>query len=866
MNSAGEADSEKLSIASLERIDELCTQFENAIRSGGESPNVRSLLERASSDAAKETLFRELLGIHFECLPLEERAAVAVSYRKKFPDYMVIINATFGETDSLSVKDFAKLLVQSQLFDRKHVEADYKKISRKRKPASGNEFAKALEELGRLTQFQISEITAGRGKSLVFGNYHVLHPIGEGGMGAVFKARHRRMDRLVALKTIHSKFIQDFDAVSRFHREVKAAARLTHPNIVTAFDADEANGTHFLAMEFVDGEDLSILVRKTGPLSLELAVDCIHQSALGLKFAHESGVVHRDIKPSNLLLTNDGNIKILDMGLARLDETRREDLTGQSEKDLTRSGAVMGTVSYMAPEQALDSKNADARSDIYSLGCTFYFLIAGRPPYSGETFTQTFLAHREAPIPQLNDVAQNVPAGLDTVLATMIAKSPEDRYQSAGELLTALTPFLSDGEETVVNALANYRAPDEEREEQKSSTTTAPQTNETVILPSSRAAVTTKLKAVLPWSNKRSVFVLAAVATALMIPGIMHLIQQEPAESVDVTPGEPAPEEVSTAAPEEPPRLAEEVLRIPTSDATLFISFRPAGDLVRTSPHHRIQRIDPSKGNVVVDFDPLPGRTDWFRKFEVSNDLSVGLTNRGQIGIWSNDTGRLEKLIDEAEQLEFAQNIGVDISKSGSFVAVLETDSTRIFSGNGELVAEMDSPPDASSVAFSPDERRLVIFGSGQTGVWDFAADQFESRPVRIGSRGITRIFPDGRYALGTSGHIDVRQVLARMDLTTFSLTNSTAPMPSPAEIQFSKDGQWFSSSSWRNGEIRVWNTETLQPEWSFRAAEDEQAVIGHSLAEDGRHVAVIIGSRKENSIVIFRLLNDGARSPVPVD
>ncbi len=232
--------------------------------------------------------------------------------------------------------------------------------------------------------------TPGKGKSLTLGNYVLLDMLGEGGMGMVFKARHRRMERVVALKVIKPKVVKDPVALKRFQREVIAAAKLTHPNVVAAHDADEAKGTHFLVMEYVEGADLASHVKQHGSMPIEMAVNCIVQAARGLAFAHEQGVVHRDIKPHNLLLDRHGIVKILDMGLARIDGGLGGDVR---QADLTNSGAMMGTVDYMSPEQAMDSKHADARSDIYSLGCTLFYLLTRHVPFEADTMMKRLSAH-----------------------------------------------------------------------------------------------------------------------------------------------------------------------------------------------------------------------------------------------------------------------------------------------------------------------------------------------------------------------------------------------------------------------------------------------------------------------------------------
>jgi serine/threonine protein kinase len=273
-------------------------------------------------------------------------------------------------------------------------------------------------------------------KERVFGEYVILEQIGAGGMGQVFKARHRSMDRIVALKILARSDLGSPDAVKRFQREVQAAAKLMHPNIIIAHDAGQYQGLHYLVMEYVDGADLSAIVRRDGPLPLEKALDYLLQTASGLAFAHGKGIVHRDIKPANLLVDSVGTVKILDMGLARFDDSLSDARAAQ--EGLTQSGQVMGTVDYMAPEQALDTRAADARADIYSLGCTFYRLLTGENVYSGETLVQKLLAHREESIPSLSARRPDVTAPVDALFRKMVAKLPSDRYQTMREVIEAI--------------------------------------------------------------------------------------------------------------------------------------------------------------------------------------------------------------------------------------------------------------------------------------------------------------------------------------------------------------------------------------------------------------------------------------------
>ena len=304
-------------------------------------------------------------------------------------------------------------------------------------PKDAEELARELVRTKKLTKFQAEEVYRGKGKSLVLGNYVLFEKIGAGGMGEVFKAEHRRMKRIVAIKILPKAMMKGVGATARFQREVEAASKLLHPNIVSAFDADLANGIHFLAMEYVEGADLYALVRTNGPFSVEKTIDYILQAAKGLEAAHAAGIVHRDIKPANLLLDKKGTVKILDMGLARLHSGNEE--TVQSE--LTSTGLIMGTVDFMAPEQALNSKAADARADIYSLGCSLYYLLTGKALFDGSTLVEKLLAHRDKPIPSLHTTQFNVPGQVEAVFQKMVAKKIEDRYQT----MTAVIADLAKG-------------------------------------------------------------------------------------------------------------------------------------------------------------------------------------------------------------------------------------------------------------------------------------------------------------------------------------------------------------------------------------------------------------------------------------
>ena len=286
---------------------------------------------------------------------------------------------------------------------------------------------------GHITSFQSDKLKAGESSDIYFGDYVVIDKLGQGGMGTVLLAKHRRMDRLVAIKILPITILESKEAVARFYQEVKVAAKLTHPNIVHAYDAGEHHGFQYLVMEYVPGFDLSEVLSQLGPVPLPMALDYLKQACKGLEYAHRKGVVHRDVKPSNILLSEEGEIKILDMGLARISDSP----FNQAMTQLTTTGQVMGTVEYMSPEQAEDTRQADQRSDIYSLGCTFYRLLTGKSPFTRDTVVKTILAHRTDSIPALETgFPEN--ESVNQLFQRMVAKQPEDRFQTVSEVIEAI--------------------------------------------------------------------------------------------------------------------------------------------------------------------------------------------------------------------------------------------------------------------------------------------------------------------------------------------------------------------------------------------------------------------------------------------
>lgn len=302
-------------------------------------------------------------------------------------------------------------------------------------------FAEHLVRNKLLTIWQAEKSLQGKHKGFFLGRYRLLSLLGKGGMSSVYLAEHTVMKRQCALKVLPAKRVNDASYLGRFHREAQAVAALDHPNIVRAYDVDMVTDgsvdIHFLAMEFVQGKSLLELVSEKGTMGPDEAIDAICQSALGLEHAHRAGLVHRDIKPGNLLISSNGMIKVLDLGLARFFDDEDASLTVQHDEK------VLGTADYISPEQAIDSHKVDCRTDIYSLGCTLYFLLTGHPPFNSGSLAQRLVAHQTKQPPPVTNTRADVPAEVLAILTKMMAKRAESRYQTAQEVVDAITQWKS---------------------------------------------------------------------------------------------------------------------------------------------------------------------------------------------------------------------------------------------------------------------------------------------------------------------------------------------------------------------------------------------------------------------------------------
>lgn len=298
----------------------------------------------------------------------------------------------------------------------------------------------AAEELVRdalLTTFQAEQFLLGKWKGFTIGKYKILERIGIGGMGQVFLCEHTLMRRRVAIKVLPPAKAEHPSALGRFYREARAAGALEHRNIVRTHDIDQDGDLHFIVMEFVDGSNLLDVVKRFGPLHVGRAADYARQVAVGLDYAFRNGIIHRDVKPGNVMIDRYGTARILDMGLARFYQDQTDLLTVKYDDKV-----VLGTADYVAPEQIVNSHKVDVRADVYALGATLYFLLAGHPAFPSGTVSQKLIWHRTKDPAPIRAVRPEVPEGLATVLTRMMAKDPDKRYQTPADVAAALEKWI----------------------------------------------------------------------------------------------------------------------------------------------------------------------------------------------------------------------------------------------------------------------------------------------------------------------------------------------------------------------------------------------------------------------------------------
>src|SRR5690348_5667242 len=290
---------------------------------------------------------------------------------------------------------------------------------------------------GVLTSFQAEQLLLGKWRGFTIGEYRYLERIGVGGMGQVFLCEHIESKRRVAIKVLPPAKAEQPAALGRFYREARASAALKHPNIVRTHDIDQDGEYHFIVMDYVAGSNLLDVVKRFGPMEIGRATSYVHQVALALDFAFRNKIIHRDVKPGNIMIDWQGVARLLDLGLARFLNDHGDQLTLKYDDKI-----VLGTADYVAPEQIENSHAVDTRADIYALGSTFYFLLAGHPPFPTGTVSQKLLWHRTKEPTPIQEVRPEVPEALAAILAKMMAKNPNERYQTPAQVVSQLESLL----------------------------------------------------------------------------------------------------------------------------------------------------------------------------------------------------------------------------------------------------------------------------------------------------------------------------------------------------------------------------------------------------------------------------------------
>ncbi len=360
-----------------------------------------------------------------------------------------------------SAKSFLKLLERSGIVAENRLKEELSKLSSKAVGRTVNitELAGHLIDSGLITQWHTDKLLAGKYKGFFLGKYKLLGHLGSGGMSSVYLAKHKISDQLRAIKVLPRKKVADKSYLDRFYLEARAAASLNHPNVVRIYDICEESGTHYMVMEYVKGEDLYEMVTAKGPLEFPDAAKYTAQAAEGLKHAHERDLVHRDIKPANLLKTTEGDVKILDLGLALVNQDDSESLT------VLYNEKVMGTADYLSPEQAVNSHEVDHRADIYSLGCTLYYLLTGHPPFPKGTLAQRIAMHQTKEPADIRESRPECPNELVELCQRMMRKDADERIQTCDEVKVELLALIESG---VLSNIARVEAkPDSSTPEKK---------------------------------------------------------------------------------------------------------------------------------------------------------------------------------------------------------------------------------------------------------------------------------------------------------------------------------------------------------------------------------------------------------------
>ncbi len=613
---------------------------------------------------------------------------------------------------AVDLDGFIRLLGEIGVMEGSAVRSFLERIPEPERPRSAGSLARELVRQGRLTDYQAGALLQGKTRGLLIASYRIIDKLGSGGMGIVFKAEHLVMKRVVALKLLPPSYTRDASNIVRFQREAEAAARLSHPNVVAALDAGEFKGLHYFVMEFVEGRDLHRVVKEEGPFPVDRAVACIAQAARGLQAAHAQGILHRDIKPSNLLLAADGTVKVLDLGLARLDPMAGAD----GGEALTRQGDVMGTVEYMSPEQSFDTSSLDGRSDIYSLGCTLFFLVAGRAPFpASRSALACALAHREQPIPSLRTDAPDFSPKLDAVVRRMMAKTPADRYPTMDALIDDLERFAAGRESSPVRRI-----------------------------------------------GRRARLVLASTALLLIVAGVsIGFARGRRVPSTPTSPRSIAPAVVATSKAVPTPEVVAPERREPPAEPT---TVAPVGSDSVPAPVAPV-RINPRGPIELVRRFSLPHA-------QMVEAVAVSRDGKLVLGACVDQTVRVWDVASGSEVHGFRH-------EGPAYAVALATDGKRVLSASGdrtarvwdlesgrELVRFRGHSQSVFCVSVGPDGTQALSGGKDHTArLWDTSSGNETRRLDHAAPVVAASFLPDGRSALTASG----------MALTLWDLATGTA-------------------------------------------------------------------------------------------
>lgn len=798
---------------------------------------------------------------------------------------------------AVSPDQFLDALRKSGLMAVDLLDAQLRRSAAEGPPLDAAELAARFVRDGLLTQFQADHLLQGKWRNFVIaGKYKVLGVLGAGGMGQVFLAEHTLMRRRSALKVLPKSLTADPSAVERFLREARAIAALDHPNIVRAYDIDTTDETlHFLVMEYVEGVSLHELVGRWGPVAPAAAANYVAQAARGLQHAHEAGWVHRDVKPANLLLDRAGVVKVLDLGLARLLGERGETLTGRLGDD-----SVLGTVDYVAPEQAVDSHAVDIRADIYSLGATLYFLLTGRPPFGEGTVAQKLLAHQtKAPRP-VHELRQGVPTRLGDIVHRMLAKDPADRYLTPAAVAEALTPWAGASAggsgswvyfpppedirpagtggalSGAMSSWGGQRGSSSGGGRSKKRAAASPSTGTTAVpasVPTSaeketaaivKQAATADTRPVKPLDRSRlappapprrrrrwPIIAGFTGVVVIAVVGAIALWPKPPAQTTSPTPVTPAV--APTPAPEPAPAPKAE----PPGEVRQFIghqaavenaAFTPDGRRLVTVGQDTIGRVwDVATGK---ELQTLTGHTGTIRGVAVLPDGKRAATASfdGTVRLWDLDSGR--------EVGRYQGHVGP------VWCVAVEADGRHLISGGADKSVRLWNVETqkevkrftrhegtVTGVAFLADGRRSVAASEDKTvRVWNYQTGH-EGKNLNL-MQSIRRMAasPDGRWVFLSSG-----KVVRRWDPDEGA---TILRIGEPADgVAGLPDGRVLVAC--HDGTVRLWDVEKARELHSFKG--HARAVIAVTAAPDGKHFA---SGGQDGTARLWRLPEQVAKEP----